>query len=191
MSFEQLLKIPVERVGSLVGSGGSAKREIERRCGTVIEVNSVNGEVKVRGEGDVLKMNPFKAVEMVNAVGKGFSPQRAMRLLDDEECVLETLDLRNYVGKSRSSLERIKGRIIGLDGKARKTIEELTGSRLSVYGHNVGIIGTPEEAKIAREAVEMLAIGRPHKSVYNELQKQRAKVKMERLQLWEGEAIGR
>ena len=44
-----------------------------------------------------------------------------------DDTFLEVIDLREYVGKSKSALNRIRGRIIGLNGKSRKIIEELSG----------------------------------------------------------------
>ena len=190
MSFEHSVKIPIERVGVLVGRGGDVKKDIEEQCGVQINVNSKEGEITIRGIGDLSKMEPFRAVELVNAIAKGFSPQRASRLLREEDCTLGIVDLREYSGRSKSTLDRIKGRIIGLKGKARRTVEELTGGRISVYGHTVGIIGTASEVEMARDAIAMLASGKPHQNVYNGLQKQRAKMKLERLQLWEGHPIG-
>ncbi len=129
-------------------------------------------------------MTPFKAVEIVTAIARGFSPKRAFRLLE-EDTVLNIIDLRDYQGKSPGTLIRIRGRLIGLAGKSRRLIEELTGADVSVYGHTVGIIGVQEEAKLASEAVGSLAAGTSHRSVYNMLQKARTRAKQERLILWE------
>jgi rRNA processing protein Krr1/Pno1 len=51
------------------------------------------------------------------------------------------IDLRLIFGRSESDIKRIKGRIIGTEGKTRKLIEELTEADVVVYGHTVGIIG--------------------------------------------------
>jgi ribosomal RNA assembly protein len=99
-------------------------------------------------------------------------------LLGEEE-VLQLIDLRDYAGKSPNSLSRIKGRIIGEAGKSRKTIEDLSGTYISVYGHTVAIIGTFEEIKLATEAVTMLSKGRSHANVYNMLQEAKRKSKLD------------
>ena len=49
--------------------------------------------------------------------------------------------IRDFVGTSQSSINRLKGRIIGECGKSRRTIEETSGADVSVYGHTVGLIG--------------------------------------------------
>lgn len=187
MSFEQTVKVPRDRVGVLIGKGGRIKSMIEEACGVKLEIDSDYGDVTVRNSAKPEDMQPFKAVEIVTAIAKGFSPQRANRLLEGEN-VLHVMDLREFVGKSNSALERIKGRIIGADGKARKTMEQLTGAYISIYGHSVAIIGNSEEIRLANEAIAMLASGSMHKSVYNMLQEGRRRVKMERAKLWEDQA---
>jgi ribosomal RNA assembly protein len=98
------------------------------------------------------------------------------------------MDLRDFAGKSENSLERIRGRIIGLKGKSRRVIEELTKCQVSVYGKTVALIGDAAEVKLAKEAVSMLAGGSQHRSVYNMLQRARTKRKMDRMLLWEDQS---
>jgi ribosomal RNA assembly protein len=184
MSFEQVIRIPVERVGAVIGKEGKTKKFLEEEMGVKLSVDSKEGIVTVKSES-ALKTDPFSATRVVEAIGRGFSPQKARRLLE-EGSVLEVIDLRGYTGRSVKSLERIRGRVIGLKGKSRRVIEELTGCHLSVYGRTVAIIGEAGEAQLASEAVRSLATGSQHKTVYNTLQKARTKRKMERLFLWEG-----
>ena len=184
MSFEQAVRIPVERVGAVIGKEGGTKRFLEEEMGVKLRVDSKEGLVTVKSDSG-LKTDPFSATRVIEAIGRGFSPQRARRLLD-EGTVLEVIDLRDYSGKSVNSLERIRGRVIGEKGKSRRVIEELTGCHISVYGRTVAMIGEASEVQQASEAVRSLATGSQHKTVYNSLQKARTKRKMERMFLWEG-----
>jgi len=188
LSFEESLKIPLDRVGVLIGKGGKVKKMIEEECKVSLQIDSKSGDVTVKMTGSIEEANPFKAVEIINAIGRGFSPERAFRLLEDGQTLL-IIDLREYVGKSKKSLIRIKGRIIGFKGKARRVIEELTGAYISVYGHTVAIIGDVEQVRLAEEAVRMLASGSSHKTVYSMLQRERTKKKLERLKLWEDTSL--
>ncbi len=184
MTFEQAVRVPVERVGAVIGREGSTKRSLEADLGVRLGVDSKEGLVTIRSDsGD--KGDPFAAVRIIEAIGRGFSPQRAKRLMD-EGTTFEVIDLRDFAGSSTKSLERIRGRVIGLKGKSRRVIEELTQCHLSVYGRTVSIIGDATDARLASEAVRQLASGSQHKTVYNELQKARTKRKMERMLLWEG-----
>jgi ribosomal RNA assembly protein len=184
MSFEQVVRIPVERVGAVIGKEGGTKRFLEDEMGVKLVVDSKEGLVTVKADS-ALGTDPFSAIRVIEAIGRGFAPQRARRLLE-EGTALEVIDLRDYAGRSVNSLERIRGRVIGVKGKSRRVIEELTACHLSVYGRTVAIIGEASEVRMASEAVKALATGSQHKTVYNALQKARTKHKMEKMFLWEG-----
>ena len=185
MSFQYNIKLPRERIAVLIGKGERVKKHIEKRCGVAIEIDSESGDALITGEKSVEQMEMFKAVEIISAISRGFSPQRAMRLLDEKEMLFQQIDLRDYTGRSSSALERVKGRIIGEGGKSRRTIEELSGVSLSVYGHTVSLIGTYHEVRLATDAIDMLCRGSMHKGVYNMLQEARRRDKMDRMRLWE------
>ena len=185
MSFQHTLKIPRERIGALIGKGGRVKQQIEKRCGVEIEIDSETGDAIISGSKPVEQMEAFRAVEVITAISRGFSPERAYHLFDDEEVVFQQMDLHDYAGKAPNALERIKGRIIGEGGKARRMIEELSGTYISVYGHTVAFIGNYGEVKRATDAIAMLAKGSMHKSVYTMLQRARRRDKIDRMRLWE------
>src|SRR5579864_5371431 len=130
-----MVRVPLERVGALVGKDGGVKSEIERRCAVNLEIDGKTGETRISFQPEALiEANPFKAMDIVSAIARGFSPQRAFSLLQEER-ILTLIDLREYAGKSENALVRILSRLIGTDGKARKLIEELTQSEISIYGH--------------------------------------------------------
>jgi ribosomal RNA assembly protein len=183
MSFEQVVRVPAERVGAVIGKEGATKRSLEAELGVKLGVDSREGLVSIKADFTP-RGDPFVAVRVIEAIGRGFSPQRAKRLLQ-EGMTFEVIDLRDF-GKTENSLDRIRGRVIGLKGKSRRVIEELTHCHLSVYGRTVAIIGEATEVQLASEAVRRLASGSQHKTVYNELQKVRSKRKLERMFLWEG-----
>ncbi len=184
MSFEKSILIPLDRIGALIGKAGKVKSKIEKTCSVKIVVDSKTGEIMIRDMGNIEDMLPFKAVEVVMAIGRGFSPESSMRLLEGENA-LHIIDLREFAGKSLSNIERIKGRIIGEGGSVRHNIEELSGASISVYGHTVAIIGEGNQLKHAIGAIEALSRGSTHGAVYNELQQARRREKLERLHLWE------
>ncbi|MDG6916580.1 MAG: RNA-binding protein [Nitrososphaerota archaeon] len=184
MSFEQVVRIPVDRVGAVIGKEGATKRYLESEMSVTLQVDGKEGLVLLKSESAV-GADPFSATRVIEAIGRGFSPQKACRLLD-EGTALEVIDLRGYAGRSAKSLERIRGRVIGLKGKSRRVIEELTSCSLSVYGRTVAIIGESGEVQLASDAVKSLASGSQHKTVYNTLQRARTRKKMERMFLWEG-----
>ncbi|MGQ0794607.1 MAG: KH domain-containing protein [Nitrosopumilaceae archaeon] len=184
MSFDKSVLIPLDRIGVLIGKTGKVKSRIEKICSVKITVDSESGEILVSGNGQIEDMLPFKAVEVVMAIGRGFSPEKAMRLLQGENA-LHVIDLREFAGKSSSNIERIKGRIIGEGGRVRQNIEELSGANISVYGRTVSIIGEGSQLKHAVDAISALSRGSMHGAVYNDLQEARRREKQDKLQLWE------
>ena len=72
MSFEKLIRIPNDRVGALIGKSGSVKSKIETECHVTLDVDGDSGEVFIKTQGDVEKIQPFKAMEIVTAIGRGF-----------------------------------------------------------------------------------------------------------------------
>ncbi|HOT04291.1 MAG TPA: KH domain-containing protein [Methanolinea sp.] len=171
----QELKVAGNRIGVLIGKGGLIKKELEEKTGTVISIDSQEGIVRVEGEDAV----PFlRAVEVIQAVNRGFSPERAFRLLDDEDLLLEVIDLSGLADSPRQ-MDRLRGRIIGRDGRAREQIEHMTHTQISVMGKTIALIGLPEQMKIARAAIDMLLEGSPHEAVFSFLEKKRQDVKQD------------
>lgn len=183
--LRRYINIPMDRVGVVIGEGGEVRKAIEEKTKTKLTIESSTGFA-------VIELQPsfndpsslMKAYEVISAIANGFSPEKAFKLLNDEY-IMETLDLKHYVGDSKEALTRIKGRIIGENGKTRKLIEETTGSAISVYRHQVSIIGTFENIAAAREAIEKLAKGSQHSTVYKFLYRKRRDLKKKGLFIWE------
>lgn len=179
------VKIPKNRIGALIGPNAVTKELIEKKLNIQLDVDSESGDININLSTEATDPSVlFRAREVISAIGRGFSPEKARRLLEDEETTLLVIDLRDYVGKSESDIKRLSGRIIGREGKTRRLIEELTDTYVSIYGHTIGIIGTMEEAEIARQAVEMFIRGRLHTSVYRFLHSKRRELKKKRIELW-------
>ena len=180
------VKIPQDRVGALIGPEGQVKAAIEKKLSVELQVESETGDVTITMPPTAFDPTVlFRAKETINAIGRGFSPERAFRLLDDDEALLEVIDLREALGRSLSDIKRLKGRVIGKDGKTRRLIEELTEASLSVYGHTISIIGSIEQTEVAKEAIRMLLRGSQHSTVYRFLHRKRRELKKKKMELWE------
>ncbi len=184
MNFVKTVKIPEERVAVLIGRSGSIKAEIEKRCHVELDIDGQTGQVKIRAKGDIDIVQPFKAVEIVTAIGRGFSPENALRLLEVDN-TLHIVDIREFAGKSSSNIERIKGRIIGEKGRSRRNMENLTNTLISVYGKTVSIIGEPSQLRMAIDAVSSISKGSVHGAVYSKLEAINRRRREERMKLWE------
>ena len=175
--FSYELKIPKERIAVLIGREGEVKKGIEQDTNTTVKVDSKEGDVFIYGK-DALGL--YSCREVVRSIARGFNPEIA-KLLLKQDYTLETIQLNEFTGKSRNNLLRIKGRVIGREGKSRKLIEELSEAYISVYGKTIGIIGLPEAASMAKRAVEALLRGSTHANVYKWLEKRRRELKRKRI----------
>jgi len=173
VKYQYELKIPKARVAVLIGKEGCIKKEIEEETKTNLDVDSKEGDVFVSGE-DALGL--YSAREVIKAVGRGFNPDVALLLLK-QDYVFEIIGLSDYASKSKEDLLRLKGRVIGKEGKARRAIEELTDCYICVYGKTIGIIGLAEKVSIAKHAIESLLRGSTHANVYKFLEKKRREFK--------------
>ncbi len=173
-------RIPEDRIGVLIGPGGRTKREIRSRTETEIDIDAEDGEVRIASP-DADPMRALKARDIVVAIGRGFSPERAMRLLNDA-AFLQVLDIKFTTGKrEKDALRRIRARAIGTHGRARSRIEELSGCSMSVYGSTIALIGDEEQLERATRAVELLLKGSEHSTVFHYLARARKDAAVEDL----------
>ncbi len=151
--MEEIL-IPNDRIG--IFNRGTIEA-IEKESGT--EVERKDNVISVSGEG----MEAYNAGLVVKAIARGFAPVRAMKIFRGMQ--LEIIKLEEKAAR------RIKSRIIGTNGKARRRIEYLSDCMISVYGNTVSIIGMPEKIFNAKKAIEMLIEGANHNTAYLFLEK--------------------
>ncbi len=159
-----VVKIPAQRARLLLKNDGKLLKEFEKITNVKLEVN----QDEVAFEVD----DPIKAMsikQVLTAFGRGFSLDDALYLLDDSYG-LEIIDITDFVGKSKSRLVTMRGRVIGTEGKTKRTIENATGTKIAVYGKTVSIIGPWDKIPKARRAVEMILEGAMHNTVYRWLE---------------------
>lgn len=177
MEFQYEIKIPKDRIAVLIGKKGEIKKEIEEATKSKLIIDSKEGDVFIKGKDSI---GLFNAREIVQAIGRGFNPEIAMKLLSQDYC-FELINLQDYSGKSKTDLIRVKARLIGTEGKTRATVENLTETDISIYGKTAGIIGLIDNVALAKQAVEMMIKGSPHSKVYNFLERKRREMKIKEL----------
>ncbi len=166
----QHVKIPQDRIGVLIGEGGETMREIERRAEVRLDIDSQNYSVRIEQTGDPVR--GLKAPDIVRAIGRGFKPDDALRLLEDDMMMFDVIDI-DRAARNKNDLERLKGRLIGKNGRTRELMEEITGANVVIYGTTLGIIGMPKQVDIVRTAAEMILDGAPHGAAYSFLERKR------------------
>ena len=184
MAQKNYVKIPKARIGPLIGPEGTNKKRLEDLLKVELKIESDTGDVEVilKPEQKDISMI-FTASNIIKAIGRGFSPQRALALMR-EDYDFSILELEDYVGISKNAQNRVKGRVIGRGGKSRALIEELTGCYLSIYGDTISIIGPFDALPTAREALMMLINGAFHKTVWNFLYAYRRKLRRINSEIW-------
>lgn len=176
-----MIKLPLDRVGAVIGKKGRTKRKIEKVADVRILVDSESGEVEIVGDDKTLPENFYKACLVVQAIGLGFDDRSAMELFGDDRYV-EVIDLVDLVGRSPSAIHRQKARLIGRGGSAREKIETLTGTKIRVYEKSVAIIGDEEGVITAKRAIERLVgDGSPHNVVFRDLEESQRRRKQRRV----------
>ena len=163
------LKIPKERISVLIGVKGSIKRKIQRMTKTRLIVNSEDGDIFIEGDS----LDVFNCLNVVKAIARGFNPDIALKLLD-EDTSIEIISLDEF-SRSKKDMIRLKSRLIGTQGRARSHLEELTSTNISVYGKTISIIGRTDDVFIARQGIINLINGSKHGNVYLFIEKQKKK----------------
>lgn len=171
--FTYELKIPHDRIAVLIGKDGEVKAELEQVTNTKLTIDSKEGDVFITGEDG---LGIYACREVIRAISRGFNPDVAKLLLKNDYS-FETISLSDQAGKSKNVMLRVKGRVIGKEGKARKTIEDLTETHICIYGKTIAIIGEMSSVPVARAAITALIKGSTHAKVYKALEKKRSELR--------------
>lgn len=165
------LKIPEERIAVLIGKKGETKRLIQREAKIFLTIDSETGTITISADDG---FDLYLGEKIIKAIGRGFNPRIALTLLRENNS-FELIDMSEFT-KTKTRLKILKGRVIGTDGKFRKTLEGLLNVDLEVYGKTIGIIGETEKVLIARQAIINLLSGSRHANVYSWLERQKKNV---------------
>jgi len=152
-----LLKVPKMRIGAVIGKQGQTRKELEELTDCKIHVDSATGDIDITTES----ANPvtfFKLETVIKAIGRGFSPEHAKYLLDDN-VTLNIINLHDLGIHTEKTLETRRARIIGSEGTIRKFLEDSLDCYISIQGRTIGIIGEVVRIRIAHEAIMRLLKG--------------------------------
>ena len=77
------LKIPMERIGVLIGHNGENKEKIEKISKAKISIDSELGEIFIDDHNLDDPLISIKIENIILAIGRGFSPEKAFLLFSD------------------------------------------------------------------------------------------------------------
>jgi len=136
---------------------------LEKRLGVKISIKEPN---QITIEGDSLK--EYEAQIVLDAISFGY-PVRTALLLKDEGMVFQKVNIKDVT--RRKDLETIKARVIGTQGRTKRTIENIADANLIITGNDVGVICSTDEVDYVITALKNLIRGSKQSNVYNFLEK--------------------
>jgi ribosomal RNA assembly protein len=132
-----------------------------------IKISYNKGSVSIIGN----ELNEYLVEKVLQAVDFGFEGEDALLLLN-EDFILEFVNVKDHT--RRKNLTDIRARLIGTGGKAKRTIEDLTGGVIVLNANTVGIIVDNEHLSQAIQGIISLIQGSKHGNVFSYLEKQNA-----------------
>ena len=175
--MEHLSRVPKNRIAVLIGKAGRTREMIEKACGGSLTIDSQSGDVSISWEGEPDPIKRMKVPDVISAIGRGFSPERAVQLLEDD-FFLRMYDIREWVGRQPNQTRRMRSRLIGTNGRIRTLIEEHTGCEISIYGSTVAVIGDDDSLALAAPAIEGILGGSEHGTVLFGLEQDRKRQRL-------------
>ena len=166
MPFIYSLKIPSDRLDYFKKNLNKILNKINNEAKIFIE----NNEIFLESEDSWLA---YKLRKIVEAIGRGFEIEKALLLLSDDYA-FESLSISDLIRSKRpNQLQRVRARVIGTQGRAKKNLEALGDCFIVVKGKTVSFISDIESVNDVREALEMLIRGSPHSKVYRFLEQRK------------------
>ncbi|MCR4327837.1 MAG: KH domain-containing protein [Nanoarchaeota archaeon] len=132
----------------------------------VLKVKITNKGQEVTFEGS--PEDEYEATRVLSALDLGFSFSDAISI-KQKELEFGIINIKDFA--RRGNLEKIRGRIIGKDGKVLAALSQLTNCSLEIKNNEIGIIGNPEEVKPAIDSIVHIIQGGKHANVYKGLEK--------------------
>jgi ribosomal RNA assembly protein len=153
-------KIICEKIVRIIKSKGNLEKELN----VVLEIDGK--EVSISGEPE----DEYIAERVIEALDFGFPFSEALKI-KKEDIMFEILNIKECTNKK--DFESVRGRIIGKEGKALRTISSLGDCSIELSGNKLGIIGFAENMRPVEEACKLLIKGSKHANVYAYLEKHR------------------
>jgi ribosomal RNA assembly protein len=151
-------KILSEKIIRTIKNKANLEKELN------VKINITGKEIMITGEPE----EEYTAEKVIEAIDFGF-PFSAALEIKKEDILFEILNIKEYT--NQKDFERVRGRVIGKEGKALKTISNLSNCYIELSGNKLGIIGEAECIRNAEEACKLLIKGSKHANVYAYLEK--------------------
>ena len=150
-------EIHVSKTGEFVKN----KKKLEKELNVKISVNG--RKILIEGES----VDEYEARLVLNAIDFGFSVKNAL-LLKNEEMIFKKIHIRSY---TKRDLKVVKSRLIGVKGKTRKTMEEISNCKILIKEADVGVLGYVDDVENVVTAIIHLIRGSKQANMYSYLER--------------------
>lgn len=127
--------------------------------------------LNIRGKKITFEGSAFEEYEaslVFEAFNFGF-PLDVALMLKDEDMTFKRLSIKDFT--RRTNMEVIKSRLIGSQGRTRKTLENIADCHIRIQDNEVGIIGSADEVEYTITAIANLIRGSKQANVYKFLER--------------------
>lgn len=113
-------------------------------------------------------INEYEAQQILEAFDFGFELKDALQLTN-ENFIFRKLNIKDFT--RRKDLNEVRGRIIGKEGKTKRTIENISDVAVVVHEKEIGIIGYADSIEEATQGITNLIRGSKQGNVYGFLER--------------------
>ncbi|MDP1695830.1 MAG: hypothetical protein Q8L29_02885 [archaeon] len=139
-----------------------AKEELEKKLDIKITLSRKTATI----EGNSLE--EYEVANILNAISLGFSAKKSIHLLG-EEISFKKINIKDFT--KRKDMYEVRARIIGKEGKIKRTLEDLSDCEIIIRENTIGILGSAEEMEKTITGITNLIRGSKVSNVYNYLEK--------------------
>lgn len=138
------------------------KAELEQKL--KVSISITGKKVTIDGEG----IDEYEASIILEAIDMGFSAKKALQL-KDPDMTFRRLNIKKFSKPQRRP--DVRARVIGTEGKTKRTIENIGSCDLVIKGNDIGIICPAETVEETTTAIRNLIKGSKQGNVYAFMEK--------------------
>lgn len=138
------------------------KKRFEQELNVTITI--VGRKVTLEGA----PLDEYVALMVLDALAFGFTPKEALTL-KQEDTIFQKVPIKNFT--RRKNLHDVRSRLIGTEGKTRRTIEEIADCIIVIGESAVGIIGPAAGVDTTIQGVVNLIRGTKQANTYRFLER--------------------
>ncbi len=128
-----------------------------------VKITNKKNEISLEGDPN----NEYLAEKVIEALDYGIPYSEALKIKKEDKS-FEIINIKEYT--NQKNLVRVRGRIIGQNGKVLKTLSTLTDSSIELKENFIAIVTDTENMERLTRAIIAILKGAKHGAVYKELE---------------------